>query len=99
VVVYKIGPYSCNFCLYSTVFRVSQLNYASQIWFRQTVVAMVTKISYTGNLVCAGATAQMLDTVGGFQGQHYTPIGSPPMASSHGSDYSTMRLLQDSILM
>jgi len=26
------------------VFWVNQLNYASQIWFKQTLVAMVTKI-------------------------------------------------------
>ena len=47
------------------VFGVGQLNYTSQIWLRQTLVAMVTKIcdfkhKIGYNLPCAGVTAQML---------------------------------------
>ena len=47
------------------VFGVGQLNYASQIWLRQTLVAMVTKVcdfyqKIGYNLPCAGGTAQML---------------------------------------
>jgi len=46
------------------VFGVGQLNYASQIWLRQTPVAMVTKIcdfqhKIYYNLVFVGDTAQM----------------------------------------
>ena len=47
------------------VVAVGQLNYASQICLRQTLVAMVTKIcdfkhKIGYNLPCAGVTAQML---------------------------------------
>jgi len=46
------------------VFRVGQLNYASQIWLRQTLVAMVTKIcdfqqKIYNNLACVRDTAEM----------------------------------------
>ena len=37
--------YHCfNGKIFKLVFGVGQLNYASQIWLRQTLVAMVTKI-------------------------------------------------------
>ena len=53
------------------VFGVGQLNYTSQIWLRQTLVAMVTKICDSKhkigyNLPCAGVTAQMLGRSRGF---------------------------------
>jgi len=46
-------------------FWIGQLNYAYQIWLKQTLVAMVTKIcdfehKIGYNLPCAGGTAQML---------------------------------------
>ena len=52
-------------------FGVGQLNYASQIWLRQTLVAMVTKIcdfqhNIGYNLPYAGGTAQMLARSRGF---------------------------------
>jgi len=55
------------------VFRVGQLNYASQLWLRQTLVAMVTKIcdfkhKIGYNLACAAGTAQMLARSKGFSG-------------------------------
>ena len=55
------------------VFGVGQLTYASQIWLRQTLVAMVTKIcdfkhKIGYNLACAGVTAQMLAHSRGFSG-------------------------------
>ena len=55
------------------VFGVGQLNYASQIWLRQTLVAMVTKIcdfqhKIGYNLPCAVVTAQMLARSRGFSG-------------------------------
>ena len=55
------------------VFGVGQLNYASQICLRQTLVAMVTKIcdfyhKIAYNLPCAGGTAQMLARCRGFSG-------------------------------
>ena len=55
------------------VFGVGQLNYTSQIWLRETLVAMVTKIcdfkhKIGYNLTCAGATAQMLARSRGFSG-------------------------------
>jgi len=47
------------------VFGVDQINYASQIWLKQTLVAMVTKIcdfkhKIGYNIPCTGGTAQML---------------------------------------
>ena len=55
------------------VFGVDQINYASQIWLKQTLVAMVTKIcdfkhKIGYNLPCAGGTAQMLARSRGFSG-------------------------------
>jgi len=41
LVVYKM---SHNFWFCGMVFGVGQLNYASQIWLKQTLVAMVMKI-------------------------------------------------------
>ena len=41
LVVYKM---SHNFWFCGMVFGVGQLNYASQIWLKQTLVATVTKI-------------------------------------------------------
>jgi len=53
------------------VFGVGQLNYASHIWLRQTVVAMVTKIydfqhNIGYNLACAGDTAPVFARSTGF---------------------------------
>ena len=53
------------------VFGVGQLNYASQICLKPTLVAMVTKIcdfqhEIGYNLPCAGGTAQMLGRSRGF---------------------------------
>ena len=55
------------------VFEVGQLNYASQIWLRQTLVATVTKIcdfqhKIGYKLPCAEGTAQMLARSRGFSG-------------------------------
>ena len=55
------------------VFRVGQLNCASQIWLKLTLVAMVTKIcnfqhKISYNLACEGDTAQMLARNRGFSG-------------------------------
>ena len=55
------------------IFGVGQLNYASQIWLKQTLVAMVTKIcdfqyKIGYNLACARDTAQMLARNSGFSG-------------------------------
>ena len=55
------------------VFRVGQLNYASQIWLKPTLVTMVTKIcdfqhKIGYNLACEGDTAQMLARNRGFSG-------------------------------
>ena len=55
------------------VFRVGQLSYASQIWLKPTIVAMVTKIcdfkhKIGYNLACEGDTAQMLARNKGFSG-------------------------------
>jgi len=55
------------------VFGVRQLNYASHIWLRQTLVAMVTKIcdfqhKIGYNLACAGDTPRILARSRGFSG-------------------------------